>query len=271
MRAISSNSPATSAQPHRALEGEVDEPSDEIGVAHPALLPEGREHGDLGEARHGVDLVDVDLVAGDEEVGADESLGVDRGEGALREFTEPLGEFGRDVGWGVEGRAPITRAGAREGDVVAVCGRLGWSGSGLVVLQRGFGSPKDLVSEHLTPTVPYRQGVAASDLGATAMLDVSDGLLADLGHISERSGVGIDVDTSLVEIPDALARVAAATGKNALSLVLTGGEDHALAATFPATAALPEGWRRIGSVTAGEGVTVDGRPWDGAAGWDHFG
>ena len=171
----------------------------------------------------------------------------------------------------LEGRAPVTRAGAREGDVVAVCGRLGWSGGGLVVLQRGFGSPKDLVAEHLTPTVPYGQGVAASDLGATAMLDVSDGLLADLGHISERSGVGIDVDTSLVEIPDALARVAAATGKNALSLVLTGGEDHALAATFPATAALPEGWRRIGSVTAGEGVTVDGRPWDGAAGWDHFG
>jgi thiamine-monophosphate kinase len=171
----------------------------------------------------------------------------------------------------LEGRAPVTRAGAREGDVVAVCGRLGWSGGGLVVLQRGFGSPKDLVAEHLTPTVPYGQGVIASDLGATAMLDVSDGLLADLGHVCERSGVGIDVDTSLVEIPDAVARVAAATGKSALGLVLTGGEDHALAATFPHTASLPEGWVRIGTVAAGDRVTVDGRRWEGAAGWDHFG
>ena len=128
-----------------------------------------------------------------------------------------------------------------------------------------------LLAEHLTPTVPYGQGVIASDLGATAMLDVSDGLLADLGHVCERSGVGIDVDTSLVAIHDAVARVAAATGKSALGLVLTGGEDHALAATFPHTASLPEGWVRIGTVAAGDRVTVDGRRWEGAAGWDHFG
>ncbi|MFT3887061.1 MAG: thiamine-phosphate kinase [Arachnia sp.] len=171
----------------------------------------------------------------------------------------------------LEGRAPVTRGGARAGDVVAVCGRLGWSGGGLVVLQRGFGSPKDLVAEHLTPTVPYGQGVIASDLGATAMLDISDGLLADLAHIAERSGVAIDVDSSLIEIPDPVARVAAATGKNALALVLTGGEDHALAATFPATTALPDGWRPVGTVVAGAGVTVDGESWEGSAGWDHFG
>ena len=148
---------------------------------------------------------------------------------------------------------------------------VGWAAAGVAVLGRGFRSPRAVVVAHRVPEPPYGEGRVAAEAGASALVDVSDGLLADLGHISERSGVGIDVDTSLVEIPDALARVAAATGKNALSLVLTGGEDHALAATFPATAALPEGWRRIGSVTAGEGVTVDGRPWDGAAGWDHFG
>lgn len=168
------------------------------------------------------------------------------------------------------GRRPVTRAGARPGDVVAVCGRLGWSGGGLAVLQRGFGSPKDLVAEHLTPTVPYGQGIAASEAGASAMLDVSDGLLADLGHICERSGVGIDVDTSLLEIPEPLQRVAAATGKPALGFVLTGGEDHALAATFPPSATLPDGWRRVGVVTDGARVSVDGEPWEAAAGWDHF-
>lgn len=168
------------------------------------------------------------------------------------------------------GRKPVTRAGARAGDVVAVCGKLGWASGGLMVLQRGFGSPKDLVAEQQTPSVPYGQGIAAAKAGATSMLDISDGLLADLDHIATASGVHIDVDTSLIEIPDGVARVAAATGKPALGFVLAGGEDHALAATFPPGAPLPVGWRRVGSVSAGEGITVDGEPFDGSLGWDHF-
>ncbi len=171
----------------------------------------------------------------------------------------------------LDGRAPVTRAGARSGDVVAVVGKLGWAGGGLAVLQRGFGSPKDLVAEQLTPSVPYGQGIVAADAGATAMLDISDGLLADLGHIAQCSGVAIDVDTSLLEVPEQVHRVAAATGKSPLNFVLAGGEDHALVAAFPAEAALPDGWRRIGEVRSGSGVTVDGEPWDGATGWDHFG
>lgn len=168
----------------------------------------------------------------------------------------------------LEGRSPITRSGARPGDTVAVAGRLGWAGAGLVTLQRGFASPKEPVAEQLTPTVPYGQGIVASEFGATAMLDVSDGLLADLGHISDASAVAIDIDTATLEIPDPVARVAAATGKNALGFVLTGGEDHALAATF--SAALPAGWVRVGTVAAGSGVTVDGQPWEESPGWDHF-
>ncbi|CAL8977777.1 Thiamine-monophosphate kinase [Tessaracoccus sp. O5.2] len=170
----------------------------------------------------------------------------------------------------LDGRAAVTRAGARVGDIVAVCGRLGWAGAGLAALQRGFGSPKEVVAEQLTPSVPYGQGVVAARAGATAMLDVSDGLLADLGHIAERSHVLIDVDSTLLEIPDAVQRVAAATGRPALGFVLAGGEDHALAATFPADAALPEGWRRVGSVREGSGIVVDGAPFDGSLGWDHF-
>ncbi len=170
----------------------------------------------------------------------------------------------------LEGRHPVTRSGAKPGEVVAVRGRLGWSAAGLTVLQRGFGSPKDLVAEHLTPSVPYGQGVVASDAGATAMLDISDGLLADLGHLVERSGVGIDVNTSLLEIPEGVERVSAATGKPALGFVLAGGEDHALAATYRNEAVVPKGWTVIGTVNDSRAVTVDGEPWEGSTGWDHF-
>lgn len=169
------------------------------------------------------------------------------------------------------GRAAVTRSGATPGDIVAVCGRLGWAAAGLTVLQRGFGSPKDLVAEQQTPSVPYGQGVVASRAGATAMLDVSDGLLADLGHIAEASGVLLDVDTSLLTVPESVERVASATGKPPLGFVLAGGEDHALAATFPAWTELPEGWTRIGEVRAGDPVVlVNGQPFEGAPGWDHF-
>lgn len=126
------------------------------------------------------------------------------------------------------------------------------------------------MAEQLCPTVPYGQGVVAAEAGATALMDVSDGLLQDLGHIARGSGVAIDVETSTLELPDPVIRVAAATGRSGLSFVLTGGEDHALVGTFPAEAVLPPGWRRIGEVTEGEGVLVDGASFDGAAGWDHF-
>ena len=74
--------------------------------------------------------------------------------------------------------------------MVAVCGRLGWAAAGLAVLQRGFGSPKELVAEQQTPSVPYGQGAVAARAGATAMLDVSDGLLADLEALDETGNFG---------------------------------------------------------------------------------
>ncbi len=170
----------------------------------------------------------------------------------------------------LEGREAITRAGARVGDQVAVCGRLGWAAGGLLVLQRGFGSPKDLVREQQCPTVPYGQGAVAAAHGAHAMIDISDGLLQDLGHLCERSGIGINLDSASMEIPDGLIRLGAATGKEPLGFVLTGGEDHALAAAFPDAAALPDGWHRMGTVIPGSQVLVDGAVWEGAPGWDHF-
>lgn len=169
------------------------------------------------------------------------------------------------------GREPVTRAGARVGDVVAVCGRLGWAEAGFRVLSRGFRSPRALVDAHRRPEVPYEAGPEAVDLGVTAMCDVSDGLLADLAHIAEASGVAIDVRSADLEMPDQIRDIAAALGADPMQWVLTGGDDNALAATFPADKALPERWRVIGAVSTGEGVTVDGEAYEGPGGHVHFG
>lgn len=165
--------------------------------------------------------------------------------------------------------SPVTRAGARPGQGVAMTGRLGWAAGGLLVLSRGFASPRELVAAQQRPSVPYGQGRVAALAGATAMIDVSDGLLADLGHIAEASGVSIDIDSSTLEVPEAITRLCAATGVEPLGLVLTGGEDHALAACFE-PADVPDGWVVIGEVGDGEGVTVDSEQWTGERGWDHF-
>jgi thiamine-monophosphate kinase len=170
----------------------------------------------------------------------------------------------------LEGRAPVTRSGARPGDVVALAGRLGWAAAGLAVLQRGFRSPGVVVAAHRVPEPPYAAGPAAAEAGATAMIDVSDGLLADLGHIAAASGVVIDVRRP--GVPQKLLEVGAALGIDPVSFLLTGGEDHALVATFPAAAALPPGFTPIGEVRAGDAaVLVEGRPYDGDPGWTHFG
>ncbi|MBA2308438.1 MAG: thiamine-phosphate kinase [Pseudonocardiales bacterium] len=172
----------------------------------------------------------------------------------------------------LQGRTPVTRAGAGAGEVVAMCGRLGWSAAGLAVLTRGFRSPVALVNAHRLPEPPYSAGPQAAQAGATAMIDVSDGLLADLGHIARASGVSIDVRAADLEVPARLAEIGSAVGVDPLRWVLTGGEDHALVATFGG--AVPDGWRVIGEVLAARdepAVTVDGREYGDATGWDHFG
>jgi thiamine-monophosphate kinase len=170
----------------------------------------------------------------------------------------------------LEGRAPVTRGGAMPGDVVAVCGRLGWAAAGLAVLGRGFRSPISVVNAHRTPEPPYRAGPQAALAGATAMIDVSDGLLADLGHLAKASNVAIDVRTDLLQVHQKLVDVGSALGADSRHWVLTGGEDHALAATFPDPAGVPEGWVTIGTVTRGQAVTVDGGPYEAPTGWQHW-
>lgn len=171
----------------------------------------------------------------------------------------------------LEGREPVTRAGARAGNVIALCGRLGWSEAGYRVLSRGFRNPRVLVDAHRVPDIAYDAGPEAADLGATAMCDISDGLLADLGHIAKASGTAIDVNTKELEVAEPLRDIAGALGADPMQWVLAGGEDHALAAAFPAGVDLPRRWRPIGKVAEGEGITVDGDVWDGEAGYTHFG
>jgi thiamine-monophosphate kinase len=169
----------------------------------------------------------------------------------------------------LQGRAPVTLAGARPGDVVVVAGRIGWAAAGFAVLGRGFRSPVQVVSAHRRPEPPYDAGPLAADLGATAMTDVSDGLIADLGHIATASGVRIDLKAELVDVPTKLREVGAALNVDPLVWVLTGGDDYALAMTFPPGADLPEEWQVVGTVAEGDGVRVDGRRWH-VGGHEHF-
>ncbi|WP_422770892.1 thiamine-phosphate kinase [Plantactinospora sp. WMMC1484] len=168
------------------------------------------------------------------------------------------------------GLAPVVRSGARAGDVVALAGRLGFAAAGYTVLSRGFRTPKVLVEAYRRPDVPYPAGPAAARFGATAMIDVSDGLLADLGHVATASRVGIDLLGGAFEVPEQMRDAAHALGVDPLAWVLAGGDDHALVATFPEDQPLPGGFRLIGHVVHGAGVTVDGRAFRGPGGWDHF-
>ena len=166
-------------------------------------------------------------------------------------------------------QSPVLRSGAEPGDVVALCGRQGWAAGGLAVLGRGFRSPRVLVEAYRRPEPPYDAGQAAAQAGATAMIDVSDGLLSDAGHLAEESGVTLDLHRAAFEVPEPLHAVGSALGADPMRFVLGGGDDHALLATFPPDR-VPDGWTVVGEVREGEGVTVDGAAYDGPTGWVHF-
>ncbi|MDR0415791.1 MAG: thiamine-phosphate kinase [Propionibacteriaceae bacterium] len=187
---------------------------------------------------------------------------------SARDITLSLAAIGE-----LGGREPVLRSGARPGDVLALRGRLGWAAAGLAALRRGFRSPRAVVKAYQCPLPPYGAGAEAAIFGASAMIDISDGLLADLGHIAQASDVTIDLDSSRLEVAEPIQAVSQATGRPPLEFVLTGGEDHALAAAFP-FGQVPGGWTVIGRVQDPAGspptVLVDGQFWGGPAGWTHF-
>ncbi|WP_454196030.1 thiamine-phosphate kinase [Nocardia sp. Marseille-Q1738] len=182
------------------------------------------------------------------------------------------------------GGAPITRSGARVGDIVAVAGRLGWSAAGLDAFTAGVTGAEvaEALAAHRVPQPPYNAVLDAlrrepgrpvttgsPEAGPHALTDVSDGLLADLGHVAAASGVGIDLDSAALRDP-ALERVAAVLDANAAQWILAGGEDHAFAGTWAPARPLPAGWVAIGQVVAGHRLTVDGVAQTGAGGWESF-
>jgi thiamine-monophosphate kinase len=173
----------------------------------------------------------------------------------------------------LDGRPPVTRSGARPGDVVRVAGRLGWSAAGLALLQRGepvlLERHAELADFHRAPQPPYGAGVLAAQAGATAMIDVSDGLAADLQHVLDASGAGAEIDLTAWG-DDALGAAASDLGTDVRHWLRSGGEEHALLITAPLAAVGVPG-RAIGRVIAGAGVVWADGELAGAAGFDHFG
>ncbi len=169
---------------------------------------------------------------------------------------------------------PVLRSGAKVGDRVALAGRVGWSAAGLAVLSRGFRSPRVLVNAHRFPEPPYAAGPLAAKGGASSMIDVSDGLIADARHVAEASGVVMCLSSTSLEVPEEMRATAAAYNVDPRLWLLTGGEDHALLATFSGKKKLPAGFTEIGVVEAagedGPGVVVDGIRDNSRGGHRHF-
>ncbi|MDO5049619.1 MAG: thiamine-phosphate kinase [Actinomycetaceae bacterium] len=181
---------------------------------------------------------------------------------------------------------PVRRSGARPGDIIAVAGTLGMSAAGFELLrteavaaslhsEEALGDWYLPVSTYRVPRPPLRAGVAAAASGATAMMDISDGLSIDLARMAKASNVMMDLyPQRLQEDVARLLPAARKTGKDAWQWVLHGGEDHAMLATFPPDTILPTPFRVIGGVgTVGQDtssrIRIDGQPLN-EGGWDHF-
>ncbi|MFV0635048.1 thiamine-phosphate kinase [Demequina sp.] len=205
----------------------------------------------------------------------------------LREACEPhgVGVVGGDLSGASEivlavtvmgethGTEPITRADAQVGDVIAVSGALGASRAGYEQLSRKVSVDQEAVDLFVRPRPRIGAGLEGALHGATAMMDLSDGLARDGARMARASGVRLEVDRAAVPVHEAAVRTAHGLGlddQQALAWAIAGGEDHHMLATFPRASAVPESWHLIGEVVDGPvGLVIDGEA-PTERGWDHF-
>jgi len=166
--------------------------------------------------------------------------------------------------------AALLRGGAKDGDQVYVSGTLGDAAGGLAFLQdRWQPAPKHadyLLNRFYRPSA--RLALGTELLGqATAAIDVSDGLLADAGHIAAASGVKLNIESGLLPLSPAL--VSHSRAAEAMEWALSGGDDYELCFTLPVDFPVPQGCTRIGEVTRGAGVSCDVNV-DIGPGYRHF-
>lgn len=178
------------------------------------------------------------------------------------------------IGSAHEGRY-VLRSGAKPDDVLIVTGYPGRSAAGLHAQEHGIDAP-ELLRTHQRPTPRLKEGQWLSTFpGVHAMIDVSDGLLQDTGHIGERSGVGIEIDRAYTPVDPLLAGFCAIHGLDARELALTGGEDYELAvAVSPKRLGdLLTAWHVMFDVSlAALGTITEKRPTSEGrrGGYDHF-